>query len=318
MDVSLDELRWLMCLGITAVQRSRYCITAAWALQVYEWLLTLGEEYRLIHCARWTSIKIAYLICRYYPLFAYPILMWFWLGDHDETFCRSLVHPVYALLVPFQMAAQAVMLMRAYAFTGRNKVVLVVLCVCYLALFAAEMWLFTVHFTLVGTLFLILGKSGCFANDSEAETGGMVHNIPSTWTGVVILSAFCLDFLAMALVFLHCIRIRSTQGPLGKTFLKQGLGAFAVMSGLNLMVASIYIGRNRLYDGFGLPMLLVVPDILACRLILLLRAKVLPTERKRLQEQSRVVRECLAASEPFDENGTHITHSLKTLDYWVC
>jgi hypothetical protein len=101
-------------------------------------------------------------------------------------------------------------------------------------------------------------------------------------------------------------------------FLKQGLGAFAVMSGLNLMVASIYIGRNRLYDGFGLPMLLVVPDILACRLILLLRAKVLPTERKRLQEQSRVVRECLAASEPFDENGTHITRSLKTLDYWVC
>jgi hypothetical protein len=78
-----------------------------------------------------------------------------------------------------------------------------------------------------------------------------------------------------------------------------------------------HIGRHVDCESCRLPFLVLICHSPPFR-ILLLRAKVLPTERKRLQEQSRVVRECLAASEPFDENGTHITRSLKTLDYWVC
>jgi hypothetical protein len=57
----------------------------------------------------------------------------------------------------------------------------------------------------VGTLFLILGKSGCFANDSEAETGGMVHNIQSTWTGVSSMpSLFVIRVLILYTIGCHC------------------------------------------------------------------------------------------------------------------
>src|SRR5437016_5713377 len=66
----------------------------------------------------------------------------------------------------------------------------------------------------------------------------------------------------------HCIQIRSTQGPLGRAFLKQGercgehafflladvhigVTVFFVMTGLNLVTASIYLGYGTLLSSFA-------------------------------------------------------------------
>lgn len=108
------------------------------------------------------------------------------------------MHPLYSLLVPFvrlffaccsnqkkvltvyiqQLSAQgersypkngyvfkltvcrtAVILIRTHAFTGRNKIVLAILCGCYLILLSAEVWLFGTRFIgpfILSTIYLVM------------------------------------------------------------------------------------------------------------------------------------------------------------------
>jgi hypothetical protein len=109
--------------------------------------------------------------------------MWAWLGDYESKFCERLIHPLYALLIPFVshfsvilfFIAQlrylatystrsarltsdlaqiwliiwhisAVILIRAYAFTGRKMSVGIIFGIGFLALLGAEIWLFGTQF----------------------------------------------------------------------------------------------------------------------------------------------------------------------------
>ncbi|KAH7928472.1 hypothetical protein BV22DRAFT_1030786 [Leucogyrophana mollusca] len=83
-----------------AIQVGRNGFVAVYALQVYEWLLMLDDEYTLIHRSAWTSIKVAYLVCRYYPLLVFPFQLWGWMGDHAPRVCQRVIHPLYATLIP--------------------------------------------------------------------------------------------------------------------------------------------------------------------------------------------------------------------------
>lgn len=65
---------------------------------------TIRDEYVVlqVHRAkRWSSIKAAYLLCRYYPLIVCPVIMWAYLGNYTATSCERVVRPVNALLTPF-------------------------------------------------------------------------------------------------------------------------------------------------------------------------------------------------------------------------
>lgn len=46
-------------------------------------------------------MKIGYLLCRYYPLFYYPVVLWAYCGNHQPALCKIVVRPVHALLAPF-------------------------------------------------------------------------------------------------------------------------------------------------------------------------------------------------------------------------
>jgi len=292
LPMSIQEI---IDIGAESLLIGRYSVTAVYVVQVYDWLLLLDDEWELIHQARWTSVKAAYLFCRYYPLLVFPVYMWAWLGDHTEEVCDKIIHPLYAFLVPFHLCPQAVILMRTYAFTGRSKYVLAMLLSAYLAFFSAYTWLFGSQFIVIKDLYLLFGNSACFANDKHAEDGQAFSSKRGVRTGLVTLGSFLLDVLMMGVIFVHCLRIRSTQGSLGRTFLKQGLGVFVVMSALNLLVASIYLGQNRQFDGVGIPFLMVLSPILVCRLVLKLRRTVSPSETEELRQQSCLVREAFEA-----------------------
>jgi hypothetical protein len=269
----------------------------------------------LVHKSRWNSVKLAYLFCRYYPLFVYPVYMWVWLGDHAFEFCSKISHPLYAFVVPFQLSAQAVILIRAHAFTGRNTLTLIFLSSCYLALFAAEIWLFSGKLTVASPLFLLLGKSGCFADDPRLKEAGASFATANR-TALVLLGAFFLDLITMALVIVHCIRIRSTQGRLGRAFLRQGLGAFVAMSVLNLLSASFYLLPSIELNGIGIPITMICPNVIACRLILKLRRRVLPTASVELDVQSRLVRGAVDAMD-LQESIEHEFHVEELTRTWT-
>jgi hypothetical protein len=63
------------------------------------------------------------------------------------------------------MAPIAVMLMRAYAFSGRNKKVLFLLVSCYICLVAVDIWAFCWKIEMPPLiLYSVLGGTGCFPN----------------------------------------------------------------------------------------------------------------------------------------------------------
>jgi hypothetical protein len=54
--------------------------------------------------------------------------------------------------------------MRAYAFTARNRRVLILLGVCYAILIGINIWVFCFHIDIPVQLYIILGRTGCFPN----------------------------------------------------------------------------------------------------------------------------------------------------------
>jgi hypothetical protein len=54
-----------------------------------------------VHRGPWNSVKVAYLMCRYYPLLLWPIFVWSWVGNHPPEYCARLIHPLYCLVIPF-------------------------------------------------------------------------------------------------------------------------------------------------------------------------------------------------------------------------
>ena len=57
------------------------------------------------------------------------------------------------------------MLMRAYAFSGRDRRVLLPLATCYSGLLVVNIWVFCIHIKAIPAAFYIMiGGTGCFPN----------------------------------------------------------------------------------------------------------------------------------------------------------
>ncbi|KAF8202414.1 hypothetical protein BJ912DRAFT_944750 [Pholiota molesta] len=266
------------------IMDTRYAIVAMLALQIYEWIDSIAKEVKLIHRAKWTSIKIMYLLCRYYPFAVWILIIWAYVGDHDAQTCARVAHGVHATLAPCQFFSQAVMLMRAFGFAGRSRRVLAVLGLFYSALVGIDLWVFCTKLeNIPPELFLLLGGTGCFPNYGSDVMGIRI--------GASMLAALVMDLVSLVIVVSHCLRsgwIRDVS--LARYFVNQGLSAFAFISLINITTAITFFRPPRYHSGVGLPLILVVSNLIACRVILQLRAEVNPTKSELEQRHSCLVR----------------------------
>ncbi|TFK66867.1 hypothetical protein BDN72DRAFT_128912 [Pluteus cervinus] len=194
---------------------SRSAALAAYSIQVFEWAVNLTSEVELIHRARWSFIKLAYILCRYCPLLTYPVTLWAYIGDYDQEFCAPIVRPVWALFIPLYLFPHVVMLLRAYAFSGRRKWILVLLSLCFMALCTVTVYAFytaqvmpTYWYQLSG------GKTGCY---------------PSLWPSnilqrlaICIMTATAIDLVSLIVVVVYCLRSSFCRRSRAKHFLAQG------------------------------------------------------------------------------------------------
>ncbi|TFK39684.1 hypothetical protein BDQ12DRAFT_681018 [Crucibulum laeve] len=279
-------------LALVSINEARYAIIAMYALVTYELLSCMEDEIRLIHCARWTKIKGAYLACRYYPLILWPFVMWSYVGDHTREVCLVVGRPMHAFLAPCLFFPQAVMAMRAWAFSGRNTYIMCLLLVCWTALVGVDIWVFCTHLYMPpAELYLVLFRTGCFPNYGEGITAMRI--------GYSMLAAVLMDLISLIVVLAFCHIKRSREVSLGRYFVKQGLVSFAFVTVLNISSAILYFRPPSFRTGVGLPLILIIGNLVACRVILDLRSKTLPTESQIEQQNSRIIR--LA----FDQIRTH-------------
>ncbi|KAF8663692.1 hypothetical protein AX16_000867 [Volvariella volvacea WC 439] len=250
---------------ISSITAVRYSVVASLCLMLYDWIAFFDEEMRLIHRGRWSSVKIAYLLSRYYPLVFWPFLIWGYVGNHTRDVCLKAIGPIQAGLAPFQLIAQAIMLIRAYAFSNRDKRVLALLGTCYLGLFAIDIWVFCVgviipteaYYTMLG------GSSACFPD----------YSLPTMRIRILmtVLATTFNDTISLSVVLYFCWTRGAGRGSLTRYFVNQGLGSFASSTFLSICAMILYFQRSSPYARIGLPLLVVVINLIACRVIIQLR-----------------------------------------------
>ncbi|KAH9054028.1 hypothetical protein EDB83DRAFT_1156598 [Lactarius deliciosus] len=99
----------------------------------------------------------------------------------------------------------------------------------------------------------------------------------------------------MLVVLWFWVQGRDTFGPLGKSFLKQGILVYVVMTALNALSLCAFFSSYLMYHGLAASSLFayIMPSAMACRLVLMLRQKASPTETKLRLEYSHMVNDAL-------------------------
>ncbi|KAG6849472.1 hypothetical protein H0H93_008141 [Arthromyces matolae] len=269
-DMDLADTTFKLFDAIEIIQEARYAIAAVYCLQIYEWLSTLRNEIEVMHTrSRWTTVRVAYLICRYYPLLLWPVVIVAYCGTWSYQFCT-------------------VMLMRAYAFTGRDKRVLILLLGCFSGLLAVDIWAFCTDITTLPEIaFITMGGTGCFPYYGKGFLGfRIVFN-----DGGYIDGSSLSDSLAC------------------------GLKGFAFVIVANVIAAGLFFkyriipnftnqrsprdsSQNSPHNALGLPFALAISNLIACRVILGLRKKGMPTETLLNAQNSFLVRDALRVALP--------------------
>jgi hypothetical protein len=112
-----------------------------------------------------------------------------------------------------------------------------------------------------------------------------------------------MDSLSLAVVVVHCIRTGWNRDvSLARYFVNQGLTAFIAVIFVNVATAISFFNPPRYQTGVGLPLILIISNVFACRLILQLRSRFMPTSWEIKQQISRVVREGLQDRHPAEDD----------------
>ncbi|KAH9057384.1 hypothetical protein EDB87DRAFT_1106633 [Lactarius vividus] len=295
----------LFASGLNSVAIGRYSFISAYVVCLYDWIISLDQEVALIYPAPWNIVKAAYIFCRYYPMAVAPFHLWGVIGDHEQHVCESYYRVLFACPMPSILSAQFILMLRTYAFSGRNARILVVLSITYLGFAVVMIWVLSKKLTL-SLLSLMVKRGGCFAVSDvptidEGLANAVAHGISTVpvpiayHVGMISILATFFDCLNMLVVLWHWVRGCGTLGPLGKSFLKQGILVYVVMTALNALTIGAFLSSYLVRQGLGASssFAYILPSALACRLVLMLRRKASPTETKLRLEHSHMVDDAL-------------------------
>jgi len=306
-------------MAVTATRLTRYICAATITVLFYEWFACFEEECRYIHKAPWTSVKVAYLLCRYYPLIFFPVYTWSIVGEHTLATCLQVTKPIHITMALFMLIAQAVFIIRTYAFTGRNKFTLAFLVGCWISLCTTLLWILVTKYSVINeSIFKLDGTFACALQSHNVSPkygfNGQLDRVRSLRPlGMFIFATFLFDSVMTLLVFTHAIRRRTLALPLGKAFIAQGLMAYVMLSALDLSITIVFLLPYRENDG----VVIMRPDtgcIIACRLILMLRRRVDPTADTQVRRQSEIVRDAIGRIEAM--GGAVYKDHTQTIQHW--
>ncbi|KAH9002532.1 hypothetical protein EDB86DRAFT_2896405 [Lactarius hatsudake] len=300
----------LIASALDALAIGRYSI-ASYVVCFYDWIISLDEEVAFIYPASWNAVKGAYLFCRYWPLVVAPFHLWGFIGNHERHVCETHYHALYACTVPTILSSQFILMLRTYAFTGRRRTILAALSISFFSLVGVAVWVISTQLTLTA-LFLIEERSACFATSNQPDSH-VVRAVGAYHLGTVSLFSAIFDCLNMFLMIWHCFQQRGTFGPLGQSFLKQGILVYVIMTALNALTIGTYFSSNLMHQGIGSWFAYILPSTLTCRLVLMLRRKASPTETQLHVQYSHMVDEALELVESHPEASEGFMPSSSTI-----
>ncbi|KAN0135257.1 hypothetical protein V8E53_006822 [Lactarius tabidus] len=278
----------MLGLFVLLASSGRYTILASYVVCFYDWIISLGQEVALIYSAPWNAVKAAYVFCRYYPMAIAPFHLWGLVGDHEQHFCESYYHALFACAMPTMLSVQLILMFRTYAFSGRKNEVLAILSISFIGLVGVIIWVTSKKLTLP-LLFISSPRNGCFAVSDQPTLDELLVAVASDKVPVPIsyhmgILTTSFDCLNMFIVIWHCVQ-RGTLGML----------VYVLMTALNgLTIASYfspYLVLHGLVSGSELSFILPSSLVTACRLVFLLRRKASPTQTELRVQYSHMIDE---------------------------
>ncbi|KAH9179188.1 hypothetical protein EDB89DRAFT_1925851 [Lactarius sanguifluus] len=282
----------LLASALDALAVGRYSIACAYVVCFYDWIISF------IYPASWNAVKGAYLFCRYWPLVIAPFHLWGFIGNHERQVCETHYHALYACTLPTicysHWCPSVILMLRTYAFTGSRRTILAALSISFFSLVGVAIWVISTQLNLTG-LFMIEERSACFAISDQLDYY-VVRTVGAYHLG--LLSAI-FDCFNMFLMIWHCFQQRGTFGPLGQSFMKQGILVYVIMTALNALTIGTYFSSNMLRQGIGSWFAYILPSTLV--IVLMLRRKASPTETQLHVQYSHMVDEALEMVESHPE-----------------
>ncbi|KZV90492.1 hypothetical protein EXIGLDRAFT_837741 [Exidia glandulosa HHB12029] len=231
----------------------------AYALFVYDWLLCFGQEADFVFHSTRSAAKVAYICCRYWPLLAFPVNIWAQVVDHDHDLCERIFRIPMLIVVPHMGTAAAILILRIYALTGGNRAVAAVLIACFLVVAAYLVW---VVFAVA-----VLNPLGGACVPVEV---GTTRHISGIFLGSLLLD--CIITVTFLTCLIRMTKLKYTQmGYLTRTFAREGAAYFVAISIVNLVNVAFNMQPYVPLADVNVPWSIILPNLLACRLVLNLR-----------------------------------------------
>ncbi|KAH7103585.1 hypothetical protein BKA62DRAFT_828309 [Auriculariales sp. MPI-PUGE-AT-0066] len=248
--------------GAKGTNINRCMDLAAYSVLVYDWLLCLPEEVPLIR-ARISVTKVAYLLCRFWPLIMHPITTWVYSFTHTVDFCDRMFRvPPIIFTVNFALAS-VVLSIRLYAFTRCNRKVAVTTAATLSGVCIYKLYIIAEKLTHAP-----MGK--CYPIEKNPAS--------SRYRAGYIVAPVLFDCSIVIMFFIYALRTLDysfSNGRLTRRLLREGFLAFLAITTINLANCAMgYQKRYITYSNVLVPWGVLLPNVVACRLMLSMRRAV--------------------------------------------
>lgn len=257
----LEEAEWENYLKFGT---SYHVCRAMWYLSMvialYDFSLTLKDEIAYMWPARWGWIKVLYAVNRYWPLASLALGNYIYIFAHssDSSICTFWFHFTAYCSSPVTASAGFVFSVILYVMFGRNRVILCILCVLLTAHLLASVstgWAVAQRLIAIP---LPLHAPGCLAY--EVSEYALIAWVPKLIGHCTLLA------LHVAKVVQETRKPRYIS-PLMFILLRDSMLYSLTSSASTILVFIMWKWKQSLLMA-TVPILLVLPSLLGCRIML--------------------------------------------------
>lgn len=240
---------------------------AMYAVVVWDWIMSVGREYRFIWKTHWTPVKAAYLFCRYWVLAVVPYLLYCFVTDHARETCDRIYKIPVALAMWNQVASESILLIRTYAFFNRNTYILIFLISSMAGVAAYQLYVDTTQMLLLPFVKPPFDRGPCLPM-SKPHSAHLLG---------FFIAPLGFDTMVTFMTIIKAVYIRKRNGGpnsrLIQTFIREGVFYYIMISIANLVNGVFYLQPKQVMSAINIPLSVMMGPLLACRLILDLRER---------------------------------------------
>ncbi|KZV97940.1 hypothetical protein EXIGLDRAFT_763983 [Exidia glandulosa HHB12029] len=252
---------------------------AVYCVLVFDWLLCMDHELNLLKTPGFSPAKAVYALCRYSALLSGAVTVWTQVAAPLELCPRIFQLPLYFTVLNVSLyirvthvlndyspsthkfsGAAGVLIVRLYAFTGSNRRIAGFMLCCIAAVLSYQLWVVSSQIKIVE------GPPACFPVDKPKAVRALSG---------FFLAPLLFDVTATSIFVYHGrrtnLRLSELSGAV-RVFIKEGALYFIAISTINLINAVLNFQGQKEYSGLAVPFHMIMPNVLACRLVINLRS----------------------------------------------